>query len=334
MSKFKRNYIISFANYLTAFSLVIYLFAYSSENYNLILFFVFISSLLASTISISMVSSVKQAFRDKDLVRINGLVSIIENYPIIAGPTLGALVYSFHLENIFISSAVIVSIFAGFIFGKQDWPEPKNKVKLFGPDLLNGFRFIYENKGLFSLQGIFSAYNFFSGISASAIAIFLMKFPSEMGSKWNIAANSTLAGIGILLGGALVATLGRGMSHYVSIFGSMALASVLSRILVPFFDNIYLVIILLFTRSVLSQISNSSLTAIWQNVVPDDKQPAVFGSRRFLGQGPYPISLIIGGVLVELFGAENIFYILIMSGILELICSILLIKSPARQLLK
>lgn len=329
---FLKNKIIAASNFFLGFLLFLYLFAFSADNAYLMLFFVFFASLVTTAISLSLTSSVSSLFHREDLTRVNGLVGIIENSPLIAGPAIGAMLYSTRAIDWAIYIAVAVTISVGFIFYRQDWSHvPRKNYKFFGGDLLSGFNFIKTRKDLLFLQLLFSSYNFFSGISASVVIIYIIDFPSIWGGEWNLATNNTLSGIGIILGGVLVALWAGKVRRKTLVVGSMFASSIVSRILIPFIPNIYTLLTVFLLRSVLVQFSNVPLTTIWQERVPAKKQGSVFGARRFLGQGPYPLAVLLGGSLATIFGSEAIVYILLISGILEFLCAVALIFSPARK---
>lgn len=329
---FKKNKVIACSNLFLGALLLLYLFSFNTKNAYLMLFFVFVSSLLTSAISLSLSSSVSTLFKKDELTRVNGLVSVIENSPLIAGPAIGAALYSIGVIDYAIYASILITITTGILFYRQNWGiEKKKGYKFFGGNISSGFRFIKERKDLFFLQLIFSSYNFFSGISASVIIVYVISFPSTWGGEWNLAANNILSGAGILLGGTLIALLGKRINRRYSIVGSMFASSLLSRVMLPFVPNIFILLSLFFTRSVLVQFSNAPLTSIWQERVPKENQGTVFGARRFLGQGPYPLALILGGTLANFFGNESIIYILFFSGILEFLCALMLLISPAKK---
>src|SRR5699024_10260024 len=54
-------------------------------------------------------------------------------------------------------------------------------------------------------------------------------------------------------------------------------------------------------RSGGAQLFNGPATAIWQEQVERHRQGSVFGARRLLGQGPYPLAVLLGGALGDVF---------------------------------
>ena len=76
----------------------------------------------------------------------------------------------------------------------------------------------------------------------------------------------------------------------------MVAGAVLGRLVVPLvLGSFLLVAVVSFVRNVCTQWVNTPLTALWQERIPRDMQASVFGARRFLGQGAYPLALLLGG---------------------------------------
>jgi len=53
-----------------------------------------VSGVFDGAVSLLLVSSVRQLRREADLTRVNGLVTVIENAPLLLGPSLGAVLYT------------------------------------------------------------------------------------------------------------------------------------------------------------------------------------------------------------------------------------------------
>jgi MFS family permease len=88
-------------------------------------------------------------------------------------------------------------------------------------------------------------------------------------------------------------------------------------------------------RNTTAQLMNAPLTAIWQERIPRESQATIFGARRLLGQGLYPIAVLLGGFLADHvltaeagFGNGDII-VLLLTGAGEIALAIGLSTTPA-----
>ncbi|MGL5810175.1 MAG: hypothetical protein ACRCYQ_09540 [Nocardioides sp.] len=169
---------------------------------------------------------------------------------------------------------------------------------------LKGIGFIVGNRDYLRVQLLFSTFNLFNGLGAAVLIAYVLARSGE--SPAALAAVNTASVVGTLLGGAAVAAIGSSISRHRLIGGSLLAAGLVGRSLLGSTDNIALWGAASLVRGMGVQGSNAPLLAIWQEHVPRERQGRVFGARRLLGQGPYPIAVAAGGLLADhVFGDDG-----------------------------
>ncbi|HZF12048.1 MAG TPA: MFS transporter [Thermoanaerobaculia bacterium] len=158
-----------------------------------------------------------------------------------------------------------------------------------------GWHFIRERQGLMALLLFFAAINFFSCICGVALLPMVKGFahsPAQVGLVMS------MVGIGMLIGGSLMAATGGPKPRIYGVLGVAALMSV-CFLLTGARPSLFLVSagVLLFYIGL--PIMNGSSQAIWQAKVPPDLQGRVFAVRRMIAQFTTPIGDFSSGPLAD-----------------------------------
>ncbi|MCC9174824.1 MFS transporter [Arthrobacter sp. zg-Y179] len=296
----------------------------------LMLVFVFVTAICSTALALTLQASVRVLRTEKDLTKVNGMLGLIDSAPVLLGPLLGAVLYSLGIPvAVFLADAVL-SVAGAALVLLLVWPveEPRaRKVQYFGGNVKAGFRFINERRDLLRLQIAFAVYNFAGGLCVPVVIVFILSFPGTGTPEWNLSASNIASALGLMSGAALVARFGSSVSRANLVCGSTFLGSLFGRALVVAAPSLWLVIPGMFLRNAMVQATNAPLSALWQERTPVQIQGIVFGCRRLLGQGLFPVAVLLGGVLVDalatLDGMDQLSAakaVLIIGGALEIAC--------------
>nr|WP_308288125.1 MFS transporter [Streptomyces corallincola] len=268
----------------------------------LVVILVFLSGVFSAALTVTLSASVRQIRSEADLTRINGITSLLENIPTLIGPLLGAAIYAVA------SPALVFMVDAGsFLVGAAvvsvvRWPEAvSNSVRSLRPfaGAKKGLLLILRNPSLRFLQFSFAASNFFVGLGTAVTTAYVASASSAGHASWNLAAVSVAGSAGLLLGSSLTIVTGGKIDRRHLIVASLATGALLGRVALVATIIPVIWIICYVTRSAFLQLTNAPLTAIWQERIPNEIQGTVFGARRLLGQGPFPLAVLLGGFLSD-----------------------------------
>ena len=277
-------------------------------------------------------SSVALLFRKQNFGRVNGLISLLNSAPIIIAPMLAV----FLMQLIGITGVIFVDFISFFIaiftltFVKVEYQESKSTcVTSIYQDLSKGFEWIFRNDRIFSMQFVFTGLNFFNGIGVGLITPFILT--RTAGNEESLAQLYTAGAAGAVIGGIIVSGLKAEPKNKVpAILLGVFLAAFIGRLGIVQAVTITGWCTAMFARQLVFPVVNSWNQSIWQDEVPISIQGRVFGARRFLGQGVYPLGLILGGYFAdrvfepffESYGAGMGFMVLIaIAGVGEMLSS-------------
>lgn len=267
----------------------------------LILILIAASGAVNACLTVTLAASVRQIRKEADLTRVNGLTSLIENLPVFAGPLLGAIVYTvaspsviFLVDGItFFASAALVLLVV--------WEDKVEGSRSFRPfaGALSGIKWILARRDFRFLQINFAVNNFLVGLGTSVLTAYVVTSSSEADAQWNLALVSVSSAAGLLLGSGLVIIGANIINRRWLIGGGILVGSLLGRVLLALSISPFLWAVCSAVRNIGVQCTNAPLTAIWQERTPTSEQGSVFGARRLLGQGPFPLAVISGGLLAD-----------------------------------
>lgn len=264
-----------------------------------------LSGAVGAGLSVSLSASVRQLRSEADLTRVNGVTSLLETLPVLVGPVLGALLYSvadpswvFAIDAMtFIVAGVLVLSVRGWQKSAPEPPAGKRRLRPFGGALV-GLRWIWERPEYRRLQLTFSAVNFCNGFGAALVTAYVLSAATTR-PEWNLAFYNVMSSVGLLVGSLVVVALAGRASRPVLIAGAVMVGAVIGRLGLGVVAAPVMWGVTGLIRNASAQTTNAPLTAIWQERVPETLQGTVFGARRLLGQGPYPIAVILGGLAVD-----------------------------------
>ena len=172
----------------------------------------------------------------------------------------------------------------------------------------------------------FGFFNFVNGLTSGLMAAYILDIFSGSGKE--LALFNTCVAIGTFLGG-LYSFKNTKIHPLLVIACGGIVASVAGRVVFGLVDSIYLLSFFAALRMFVLPIVNTTNQIVWGEKVPVGKQGAVFGFRRLIAQGGYPVAILIGGVsyklLKEFLHLSLPNYFFIACGIFELFASAYLI---------
>ncbi len=161
----------------------------------------------------------------------------------------------------------------------------------------DGFKFITQRPGLFSLLITFSGVNFFLGIVQN-LQVPLVLSRSTDPSAVGIVASSF--GVGILLGGFYMTSTGGLRPRIHGVFAGIGLSGLLGTVLFGLAQSIPIWMLGNFFAGFFLPVLNGASQSIWQSKTPPDIQGRVFAARRQIAQITSPIAFLIAGPLADL----------------------------------
>jgi DHA3 family macrolide efflux protein-like MFS transporter len=287
-----------------------------------------LSGLVDAALSVSLSASVRQLRGEADLTKVNGMVSFVENLPAFAGPVLGAAVYSFASPSlVFLFDAVSFTVAACLALAAR-WDSapagPKRPLRPFA-GAAAGVRYVLRDRRFRRLQLSFAWNNFFNGMGAAVLTAFVLTAAEN--PEWNLALYTIASSAGLLLGASAVVLLAGRVPRRFLIGGGVLAGGLVGRVALVATALPWAWAVSGCARNIAVQMTNAPLTAIWQERVPPERQGTVFGARRLLGQGPYPVAVLLGGLLTDhLVSAATL---LLLLGVAEIVVGLALLAGRA-----
>ncbi|NJQ14096.1 MFS transporter [Streptomyces bohaiensis] len=279
--------------------------AAEGDGFRTILLLVFLAGTAKAALSTTLSATVRELRSERDLSRINGLTSLVETIPTVSGPVIGAALYTTVAPAAVFAFEAVTFALAGALAATVRWPaaERPGRDRRLRPfaGARRGFRFILADPGFRTLQLVYAGVNFFAGLATAVVTVYVVTSSTAGTEEWNLAAFTVAGPVGLLLGALVVLTVGGRGSRAAVIVTALVLGALVGRltpalVAVPV---VWFVAQLVHQAGV--QISNAHATAVWQERTPRHLQATVFGARRLLGQGPFPLAVILGGVLADRF---------------------------------
>ncbi|GAA2634980.1 MFS transporter [Paractinoplanes durhamensis] len=277
-----------------------------SAHFPVIVGLVFLAGLLSASLSVSLAASVRQIRAEADLTRVNGLTSFLENIPTFAGPVLGAALYAVASPSVvygidaltFGLSAICCTVVRWEAAGPATGPATGKKFRPFA-GAAAGLRLIFADRSFRFLQLTFSGLALFNGLGYAVVTAYILGSSTVAARPWNLSLYTTAGAAGLLLGSAVILAVGGRAGRRGLIVAGVAAGALFGRIGLALSTIPALWAASGVVRNLSTQLTNAPLTAIWQERIPPSVQGSVFGARRLLGQGPYPIAVLAGGYLAD-----------------------------------
>jgi MFS transporter, DHA3 family, macrolide efflux protein len=241
-----------------------------------------------------------------DRARLHGMTSFAESAPALIAPAVTALLLGHGAWTLALLDAGLWAasgIAFLMVYRTTDLEHVGAARSIRWKDLALGIERIRSSRQLRSLQSLFSAFNFLSGMASGLLGAFvLMTFN---GSKEIYAVSMTVLAIGAVVGSTASSAIRVSDARRVAtMVAAMLVAAAFGRLLLGLSDGLLLVAMGLAVRGFATPVANSLNQSLWFDHVASHEQGRVFGARRFLSQGPFPLGVLAGGLAVSALDAH------------------------------
>lgn len=231
------------------------------------------------------------------LVQVNGVVQTVAGVSQLLSPALaGALVLSVGLTNVLLIDlatfviAVTILVFVAI----PTFVNKRDEGDSWLQDLSSGFRYVFDRAGLRAMFLFVTARNFaFAVCEVLALPLLLTIATADRAGLV-----LSLSGLGIVVGGALMALTGGTKRKIDSVFLAQLLTAV-AMILAATTTNLWLLGFAIALAFVAFPVEESTSTTIMQTSVPKELMGRVSAVRQMLTLASVPIAMLVSAPLAE-----------------------------------
>lgn len=238
----------------------------------------------------------------KQYVRANGLMSILNDGPEVFGPLIaGALYLLSGLEGVLAINllAFVISIGALLFVEVPETPQTREgelSHSKFLKEVLYGIKYIFRRPGLLGLQLIFSTGNLFSGIALSVAALYPMILLRSGNDAQAVGIVQAAGALAAVLAGIFLTTWGGIKRPIHAILLGWILSSMFGLTLLGIGQNFLIWIAAMVIYSIFDPVVNVSIESFLQSKIPPDVQGRVFSASDFIAQMMIPITPLLAGL--------------------------------------
>ncbi|WLD57975.1 MFS transporter [Salinispirillum sp. LH 10-3-1] len=322
----ERHVVLSFLSiYLIAAFYVTHLGSRSEITLIALLAFVFIQSIVSSTLVIAITSMIPKLFSKGKLRLTYAAYSFISGSAMTFSPAIAGIFYgSIELKETFTTLFLFTLLF--LLFTILYMPKANNERKKYSTKLLYYFNELMTS-GLYRLSFYYLVLNTLNGVTIILIPLYIIKLMNN--DHIALALVSSAIAFSSLIGIAFSAKSFPVSNHKVIALTTIA-GAILGRIFLPLASEVIIICLLVAFRSIALEVGNMANQMEWIEHTNTDNRAGMLGLRRLFGQGLFPIAslalsltLVVGGYDLELGTISKIF---IVSGVLELCVSIYFLK--------
>jgi MFS transporter, DHA3 family, macrolide efflux protein len=251
----------------------------------------------------------------KQYVRANGLMSILNDGPEVFGPLIaGGLYLIFGLEGILAINllAFVLSIGALLFAEVPDTPQSREGVlsrSKVVKEILYGIQYIFRRPGLLGLQLIFSTGNLFSGIALSVAALYPMILLRSGNDAQAVGIVQSAGALAAVLAGIFLTAWGGIKRPIHAILLGWILSSLFGLTFLGVGQIFPVWIAAMVIYSIFDPVVNVSIESFLQTKIAPDVQGRVFSASDFIAQVMIPITPLLAG-----FFGDQIFEPAMMEG--------------------
>jgi DHA3 family macrolide efflux protein-like MFS transporter len=261
------------------------------------------------------------------LMRVNGINSSIQSSLTLLAPVAAAGVYStMSLTAIFfidvVTAVIGISLLATIAVPTLDRAMSEDKPSYFA-DLKEGMQYIFGNDLVRWVMVIFGLV-FLLIVAPSNLSplMIVRNFGSEV---WMLTVLELAFGVGMVLGGALMATIGPKADRIRMIIGSSILFGVLA-VGLGFTTNLIVFYALFFVVGLAVPAFSTSAMTLLQETVEPERQGRVFGFVGIVMAVAMPLGMAVLGPLADIVSVE---LLLIITGAATVLIAVLAVTLPA-----
>ena len=261
------------------------------------------------------------------LMRVNGINSSIQSSLTLLAPVAAAGVYStMSLTAIFfidvVTAVIGIALLATIAVPTLDRAMSEDKPSYFA-DLKEGMQYIFGNDLVRWVMVIFGLV-FLLIVAPSNLSplMIVRNFGSEV---WMLTVLELAFGVGMVLGGALMATIGPKADRIRMIIGSSILFGVLA-VGLGFTTNLIVFYALFFVVGLAVPAFSTSAMTLLQETVEPERQGRVFGFVGIVMAVAMPLGMAVLGPLADIVSVE---LLLIITGAATVLIAVLAVTLPA-----
>ena len=261
------------------------------------------------------------------LLTVNGINSSISSSLQLLAPVAGAAVYSTMSLSAILFIDVVTAVIGLSLLATVAVPTlarvaNEDKPSYFA-DLKEGMAYIFSNQLVRWVMAIF------------AIVFLLIVAPSNLsplmiartfgGEVWMLTVLELSFGVGMLIGGALIAVFAKKIDRIGMIIGSSILFGILATAM-GFTTNLILFFALFFVVGIAVPAFSTSAMTLLQETVEPERQGRVFGFLGIVMAVAMPLGMSILGPLADVVSVE---ILLIITGIATVVIAVVAVLLPA-----
>ncbi len=235
--------------------------------------------------------------------RVYSWMEFFSNSSLLLAPVLGPVVFMIvPLGNLFCLqgfSALLILFWVSSMGGLTSTSFPKNRKILPSLEL---FPWIWKHPVLGSLLRYFCLNNLLNGLGAGLITAYVLERTG--GDVRSVSALGVGAAVATFLGSSLNFLISRWQPLWL-IFWSGLGAAVCGRVFFGASTSLWLLILWASLRVGVVPMMNTANQVLWTEKTETDSRGRVFGVRRLVAQGFYPVAILLGGGLYS--GLQEIF---------------------------
>lgn len=261
----------------------------------------FMGSIFASFQQPAYTASIVMLVPKKQLTRANSMVQMGQAIETILTPLLAGILFTTVGMQVIILIDVVTYFIAILTLVIVHIPQPERQAdELDGKlsvykDVVFGWRYLAERRGLLGLLFYFAVVNFTANISSATIGPLVLSF----GSATSLGAAQTVMGVGMLAGSILMSIWGgpkKRMIH--AVIGFIALASI-GFWVAGLQPSLAYISAGLFILMFFIPFSTGPSSAIFSKKVAPEVQGRVFATRSMISLSMMPLAYILSGVLAD-----------------------------------
>ena len=285
---------------------------------------VFLLSTVSRFFYPARVAIIPEILEGEILVEANSLSQLTYMLSVILGPAIGtSMIYFLGYFWVFVFDSISYLFSAVMISLMHYEPKKKHGEKNAMREMLEGFSYIWKNSTVKLLIAVFAVMMLFVGGLNVIYAIFLRDVVGMDISGYG--AMEILFGVGTVIGsvstGILAGRLSEGRMVLGSILGIGAVILLMGLLPIPIIALVFGGFLVGYFVGML----NAPATAILQRSVEEEYRGRVFGAQGAIIQGSMLISIVLIGILADVFG---VLPIIIFSGVFIISFSAILLAIP------
>ena len=326
--RYNRKWIIVLSDAFTAIAtLIMAILFYLGHDALWLLFVMSAIRSIGSGIQLPAVGAIlPQLVPEDKLTTVNGTNGSIQAMVFLLAPAAsGALLSVASLETIFfvdvITAAIAILILVAFLDVPVHAKALEKQTTSYLSDMQQGFRYIKNHE---FLKQFFIFYTFFFILIAPAAFLTPLLVTRSFGEEvWRLTANEMVYSIGMIIGGALIATWGgfKNKIHTMTLATMVMSACTFAMGLIPVFW-IYLVFMVLV--GIAMPFFNTPSTVLLQEKVEGDFLGRVFGVLGMIATSMMPLGMLVFGPISDIIKIE---WLLVGTGLLMFIQGFFLLSS-------